>query len=239
MKPEEKVEREMWWLLQEIKREQLLTNKEEIDFKLREDESQQWTNGFIISNFSTQAKLLKKFEQIGILKYENVRLTDMNNISKLIYADDRFDLYIDDYKFNELYSHYGNKYGFGEPEEVEGCTINNNACNVLLEANGDLFYKKKKIVNVRKGTHYFFFLKLLYDNFSTPVGHKEIFNYCNKLNPKTKLNKNETEQEFCNDKKSEIAKKTKNFGTEELFSRMVIEATTNDYLNGYMMCNPE
>jgi len=66
MTPEEKFNQEIWWLLQEIKKEQLATPKgEKIEFSVRQSDK-----GGTIPSAERQRKLLYILQERGIIKVE-------------------------------------------------------------------------------------------------------------------------------------------------------------------------
>jgi len=66
MTPEEKFNQEVWWILQEIKKEQLATPKgERVEFNIRQPDK-----SGIIPLVERQRKLLYKLQELGVLKVE-------------------------------------------------------------------------------------------------------------------------------------------------------------------------
>ena len=110
--------------------------------------------------------------------------------------------------------------------------INSQIRSVLFE-NGDIFIRGEKLGHIDLSTPEYFFVEKLWQNFNSPVSHKDLFDYC-----KIKLSKDDysfTAQEFCNKRMSAIKDILKN--PKRVKSIFKSEKTKNG-LNGYKMKSP-
>lgn len=127
MTPEEKFNNNVWWILQEIKKEKLLTPKEEkVHFSLRKlpkTSSVKKISTYGIPPLETQRKLLYKLKEWGILELQPTGFF----ISDISDATEYF-LTIYQPKFNEIYQKYEKKYNY----RLDDITQNKTSEQIIL-----------------------------------------------------------------------------------------------------------
>lgn len=236
MKPEETIDRKLWWMLQKIKAELFLKKAE----WLLEQELRVFVelsgidiasgDSFKIPTIKDQQKILRDLESMDILSLDD-------HIQGSVYIN------VDTSKFSHLYENYENRYGHPSTESnPETSTKTAIERQVQFTDGGDIIYDKNKITNAKPKSIDFYFLQILFANFNETISYERLAQesqekYVSANNLKGSKNTS-TPQEFCQQKKTRIKSGITNESHKELFDRIIEDNKTITGLPGYRMTNP-
>lgn len=131
MNPQEQYERNLWWLIQQIKLEQLFgVDGKPIDFSLKVWTDKKKPNEY--PSVDSQRKMLHKLQQLKVLKLQPSSIDPLD--FPILGEPNRYALTINQAVFDDLYQTFETKFGFETTEEEKPEPVRTYAQPVIKDA---------------------------------------------------------------------------------------------------------